>query len=142
MVARLELARPSLQDHPPPNLSLIIRRVTVTVKEIMTVYCLQWKSYDISVICCDESESDDENEPQIADATPNLLHSSLKMLTCAHSKAIKEVSRVFSRGDQYAKTENVFFGILMYHPIVFAPPHWCVKVQFAENKWLVDKNMR
>ena len=57
------------------------------------------KSYDIGVICCDESESDDENEPQIADATPNLLHSSLKMLTCAHSKAIKEVSRVFSRGD-------------------------------------------
>ena len=45
MVSRLELAKPSLQDHPPPNLSLIIRRVTVTLKEkeIMRVYCLQWE---------------------------------------------------------------------------------------------------
>ena len=37
MVARLEPAKPSQQDHTTPNLSPIIRRVTVKEKEIIPV---------------------------------------------------------------------------------------------------------
>ena len=65
------------------------------------------KIYDIGEICCDESVSDDENEPQgyLTSLQAQLITCCtavhclcLKMLTCAHSKAIKEVLRVFSRG--------------------------------------------
>ena len=57
--------------------------------------------------CCDESESHDENEPQgyltrlqmQLQTCYTAVHClCLKMLTCAHSKAIKEVSQSLQQG--------------------------------------------